>query len=137
MDIQSNYIIYTDGAYSPNTQVGGIGFIIYKDDKKVCEFSKPYSKTTNQRMEIKACIIALSSIKNPSNITIYTDSMYVVGTMTLKWQRKCNQDLWYKLDKLVNKHNVEFIHVKGHNGDSRNERADKLATDAISRASTI
>lgn len=128
-----DYIIYTDGAYSPNANIGGIGILIYNENGKVCEFSKPYHNTTNQRMEVKACIIALSSIKEPSTITLYTDSMYVVGTMTLKWQRKCNQDLWYRLDKLVKKHNVKFIHVKGHDGNERNELADKLATDAISR----
>lgn len=129
----NKYIIYTDGAYAPSLEIGGIGFIIYKDDKKVCEFSKPYRKTTNQRMEIKACIIALSSIKESSDVTIYTDSMYVVGTMTLNWQRRYNQDLWYRLDKLVKKHNVKFIHVKGHDGTKQNERADYLATSAIGR----
>ena len=131
------YEIFTDGAYSPNAQIGGIGFIIFKDGEKVCEFSKPYRRTTNQRMEIKACIVALSSIKKLSEILIYTDSMYVVGSMEYSWRRKCNQDLWYELDKLVDKHKVRFIHVKGHNGNVNNERSDKLATDAISRASNV
>lgn len=129
------YTIYTDGAYSPNANIGGIGFVIYNDKGKICEFGKAYKNTTNQRMEIKACIIALSSIKNKSDVTIHTDSMYVVGTMTKNWNRKCNQDLWYKLDKLVNKHNVTFNHVKGHNDNAGNEIADKLATSAISRFS--
>lgn len=129
------YAIYTDGAYSPNADIGGIGFVIYKDYEKVCEFGKPYKHTTNQRMEIKACIIALSSLKEPSEVIIYSDSMYVVGTMTMDWRRNYNQDLWYKLDKLVKKHKVTFIHIKGHDGNKGNELADKLATSAISRFS--
>lgn len=127
------YTIYTDGAYSPKANIGGIGFVIYNDDGKVCEFGKPYNNTTNQRMEIKACIVALSCIKNKSDITIYSDSMYVVGTMTQNWNRRYNQDLWYKLDKLVKKHNVIFKHIKGHDGTVGNELADHLATAAIDR----
>ena len=113
----NNYIVYTDGAYSPKNDIGGIGFIIYKDNNKVCAFSKPYKHTTNQRMEQMACIVALHSIKQPSNITIYTDSMYVVGTMMNAWKRKCNLDLWSELDSLTNKHNVTFKHIKEHNGN--------------------
>lgn len=131
------YAIYTDGAYSPSRDIGGIGFVIYKDYKKVCEFGKPYKHTTNQRMEIKACIIALSSLKKESEVIIYTDSMYVVGTMTQDWHRRYNQDLWYRLDKLVKKHKVTFIHIKGHDGNAGNELADKLATGTISRASDV
>lgn len=125
------YIIYTDGAYSPKSDIGAIAFVIYKEDKIVCKFSKPYKNTTNQRMEQLACIIALKSIKDPSNVIIYTDSMYVVGTMMLKWKRKCNEDLWFGLDDLVNKHKVIFKHIKGHNGNERNEIVDRLARQAI------
>ena len=127
-----DYIIYTDGAYSSKLNIGGIGFIIYNnDEKEIVSFNKAYRNTTNQRMEIRAVIVALSSLKNKSNIILYTDSMYLVGTMTLNWKRKCNIDLWNKLDILVNKHNVTFKHIKGHNGDIKNEKVDRLATSAI------
>ena len=66
-----------------------------------------------------------------SPITIYTDSMYVVGTMTMDWKRKCNIDLWKILDNLNLKHNVIYEHIKGHAGNESQEIADTLATESI------
>ena len=128
----NNYVIYTDGAYSFKNNIGGIGFIICKEGKKICEFKKAYKNTTNQRMELLACIKALLCFKETSNIDLYTDSMYLVGTMTLNWKRKCNNDLWNKLDILFDKHNIHLYHIKGHNGDKFNEYVDNLATSIIS-----
>lgn len=127
----NDYVIYTDGAYSPKFDIGGIGFEIYKNGNKVAQFSKAYKHTTNQRMELMACILALSCFKNRSNIQLYTDSMYIVGTMTKNWKRKVNLDLWQKLDNLIDKHNIEFFHIKGHDGNERNEIVDRLARQAV------
>ena len=125
----NNYKIYTDGAYAKG--YGGIGFIIYKDNNIVFSFGKSYTNTTNQRMEIMACVIALSFVTGHHNITIFTDSMYVVGTMNNKWKRRCNNDLWDKLDYYNNIHNVKYEHIKGHSRIIGNELADFLATEAI------
>lgn len=125
----NKYKIYTDGAYAK--KLGGIGFVIFKDDDIVFRFNKAYTNTTNQRMEIIACIVALSFLKERSDVIIYTDSMYIVGTMNNSWKRKCNTDLWVILDCYNKLHNVTYEHVKGHNLSFGNELADFLATEAI------
>jgi ribonuclease HI len=123
-----DYIIYTDGAYSPSTNIGGIAFIILDSNGNVvCRFSRKYKYTSNQRMEQKAVINALKSIKNRSNIIIYSDSAYVVNTYNCSWKRKANLDLWKLLDNEVSKHNVIFIHIYGHAGKKYNELCDFYA----------
>ena len=125
-----NYVVYTDGAYSPNRDVGAIAFVILKEGKIVAEFSKPYKNTTNQRMEQLAVVLALKSIKNADNIQVYSDSAYVVNTYNKGWKRKCNLDLWEKLDEQLKRfEDVEFIHVKGHNNVKYNERCDWFAKE--------
>lgn len=125
----SNYVVYTDGAYSAMRNQGAIAFIILKDNKCVSRFSKIINNTTNQRAEQLACIYALESIKTSSNITIYSDSAYVVNTYNAGWKRKANLDLWDRLDKAKDKHNVTFIHVKGHSDNLYNNLCDFLATN--------
>lgn len=125
----SNYVVYTDGAYSAMRNQGAIAFIILKDNKCVSRFSKIINNTTNQRAEQLACIYALESIKTPSNITIYSDSAYVVNTYNAGWKKKANLDLWNRLDKAKDKHNVTFIHVKGHSDNLYNNLCDFLATN--------
>ena len=125
----SNYVVYTDGAYSALRNQGAIAFIILKDNKCVGRFSKIINNTTNQRAEQLACIYALESIKTPSNVTIYSDSAYVVNTYNAGWKRKANLDLWNRLDKAKDKHNVTFIHVKGHSDNLYNNLCDFLATN--------
>lgn len=125
----SNYVVYTDGAYSAMRNQGAIAFIILKDNKCVSRFSKIINNTTNQRAEQLACIYALESIKTPSNVTIYSDSAYVVNTYNAGWKRKANLDLWDRLDKAKDKHNVTFIHVKGHSDNLYNNLCDFLATN--------
>ena len=134
---QSNsYTIYTDGAYSPSTDQGGVGFVVIKENTKIFSFSKMFKHTTNQRMEVLAMCIALESIKTQANITVITDSMYLVGTLTKGWKRKCNLDLWARLDKAIEKHlNVEVQWVKGHANDQYNEEVDKLAFNASKQIS--
>lgn len=127
----STYTAYTDGAYSNTLNQGGIGFIILKDGEEVARYSKMYKNTTNQRMEQMAAIVALESIKTPSEVTIISDSQYVVCTYTKNWKRKANLDLWKRFDKAIAFHTkVEFLWVKGHDKDEYNNIADKLASNA-------
>lgn len=127
----STYRVYTDGAYSNTLNQGGIGFIILKDGEEVARYSKMYKNTTNQRMEQMAAIVALESIKTPSEVTIISDSQYVVCTYTKNWKRKANLDLWKRFDEAIKFHTkVEFLWVKGHDKDEYNNIADKLASNA-------
>ena len=134
-----NYVLYTDGAYSSLRDQGGIGLIILKDDKKILEYSRMYKGVTNNVMELGAVIIGLKAIKNCiDSLVIFTDSMYVIGCATKGWKRSKNKSLWKEFDKQYQRvqelcPNVEFRHVKGHNGDKWNEYCDKLATTASKR----
>ena len=132
------YKVYTDGAYSPRKDVGGIGFIILNDKGHiVAEFNKSYSNTTNQRMEQMAVYKALNSITTSSEIEVYSDSAYVVETYNSGWKRNCNRDLWALIDAAIKFHkSVKFIHVKGHNGNELNERCDRNARAAIERSNS-
>lgn len=130
--------IYTDGACSGNPGKGGYGIIMkYKDNEK--EFSGGYKHTTNNRMELLACIIALEKLKKDNlNIEIYNDSKYVIDSVEKGWvfnwlskenfSNKKNKDLWLKFIELYKKHKIKFIWVKGHNGHKENERCDFLST---------
>lgn len=132
----NDLIIYTDGAYSPLRDKGGVGIVIIENGKKVLEYSNMYKHTTNNQMELGAVIIALRLIKKPyKSITIYTDSQYVIGCATLGWKRKKNVKLWQEFDKQVKRvfdlcPKIEYIHVKGHNGNEWNEYCDNLAVKA-------
>ena len=132
----TKYVCYTDGAYSSSRDQGGIGVVVIKDNKIVLEYNKMYPNTTNNRMEIQAAITALDCLKNPiDELTIFTDSMYVVGCVRLGWKREKNPDLWEKFDKAYERASklcpsITFIHVKGHNGDPNNSKADELAVQA-------
>ena len=134
--------IYTDGACSGNPGPGGWGAILkYKGVEK--ELSGGEAQTTNNRMEMTAVITALSMLKEPCEVTVYSDSKYVIDSVTKGWakswqskgwvkgnkEKALNPDLWEKLLALLDKHNVEFIWVKGHAGHPENERCDKLAVE--------
>ena len=131
-----NYVLYTDGAYSSLRDQGGIGLIILKDDKKILEYSRMYKGVTNNIMELGAVIIGLKAIKNCiDSLIIFTDSMYVIGCATKGWKRSKNKSLWKEFDKQFQRvqtlcSNIEFKHVKGHNGNTYNEEVDKLAVKA-------
>lgn len=126
------YKIYCDGAYAPSRDQGGVGFVILNEnDEILAKGSKGYKNTTNQRMEQTAVLLALNSIKTPSDIEVFTDSMYLVGTYTKNWKRKANQDLWKKLDYVISKHkSVKFTWVKGHADNEFNQLCDSLAFNA-------
>lgn len=126
------YKIYCDGAYAPSRDQGGVGFIILNEnDEILAKGSKGYKNTSNQRMEQTAVLLAINSIKTPSEIEVFTDSMYLVGTYTKNWKRKANQDLWKKLDYVISKHkSVKFNWVKGHADNEFNQLCDSLAFNA-------
>jgi len=136
-------IAYTDGACSGNPGPGGWGVWLRagKHEKELCGGEK---HTTNQRMELQAAIEALKALKNPSTITIVTDSKYVLNGITdwiHGWKKKgwknskkepvANRELWEALDILNQKHDVDWQWVKGHSGDEGNDKADELARQGI------
>ena len=108
------------------------------------ELSQGYVRTTNNRMELMAAIAGLEALKTPCNVTLYSDSKYLVdafnqnwidGWIRKGWKRGKNEpvknpDLWKRLLKAKEDHNVTFVWVKGHNGHPLNERCDELATTA-------
>lgn len=134
-----NVTVYTDGACSGNPGPGGWGAIL-KYGELTKELSGGDGETTNNRMELTGVITALSALKEPCNVKLYTDSQYIVNAINqgwLKswiahgWKRKTgpvkNPDLWQKLYELLNVHTVEFIWVKGHAENKYNNRCDELA----------
>ncbi len=138
--------IYTDGACLGNPGRGGYGAIlIYKEHQK--KISGHEKETTNNRMELRGAIEALKTLKKPSEVILHTDSKYVMDGM-MKWianwkkngwktsDRKAvkNADLWQELDIEAEKHNIEWVWVKGHSGNHFNEMADELAREAAEKS---
>lgn len=136
-----HYTLITDGAYSSALDQGGVGLVFLRDRKKILEYSKMYRGVTNNMMELGAVIIGLRLIKNPiDSLTIITDSMYVIGCATMGWKRKKNVRLWQEFDAQYARvremcPDIQFKHVKGHNGDEWNEYCDNLAVRASQRVS--
>ena len=131
--------IYTDGACSGNPGPGGWGAIL-RYGSAVKEMSGGDPETTNNRMELTGVITALSALKEPCRVTLYTDSQYVESAVNLgwleSWQRRGwrrkggevkNPDLWQALIPLLETHDVTFVWVKGHAEDEYNNRCDELA----------
>ncbi|GHU54885.1 ribonuclease HI [Clostridia bacterium] len=122
--------IYTDGACSGNPGKGGWGVVLkYNEYEKL--LSGYEAETTNNRMEITACIEGLKALKEPCEVTIFSDSQYVVNTINKGWKKNKNQDIWLELENSMSPHEVSFVWVKGHAGHRENEICDKLATEAI------
>ncbi|HHN66725.1 MAG TPA: ribonuclease HI [Thermopetrobacter sp.] len=135
--------IFTDGACSGNPGPGGWGAILrYGAVEK--ELSGAEDDTTNNRMELMAAIEALQALKEPCEVDLHTDSEYVMKGITEwihGWKRNGwktaakkpvkNADLWQRLDDAMQRHVVRWHWVKGHAGHAENERADKLAREAI------
>lgn len=130
------YEIYTDGAYSSARNQGGVGIVFLKNGNKVFEYSHGFKNTTNNRMEIRAALLALKCFKQSvDSIIIYTDSMYVIGCAILGWKRKKNINLWNEFDKELERvsklcSDITFKHVKGHDSNYWNNYVDKLAVEA-------
>ena len=141
--------IYTDGAARGNPDgPGGYGAVLeYVDPKGTLhtkELSQGYKKTTNNRMELMAVIVALEALNRPCEVELYSDSKYVVDAFNQHWidswlkkgwkrgknEPVKNADLWKRLLKAKEPHQVTFMWVKGHDGLPQNERCDTLATTA-------
>ena len=138
--------IFTDGACKGNPGPGGWGAILRLGHHEK-ELSGGEPQTTNNRMELTATIRALEALKEPCQVTLHTDSRYVIDGITgwvFGWQRNgwktaarkpvLNADLWQELIAAVKRHKVEWVWVKGHDGHPENERADTLASDAAKAA---
>lgn len=137
--------LYTDGSALNNPGPGGYGVVII-DGNDRRELSAGFRRTTNNRMELMACIVGLSALKSPASVVLYSDSKYVVDGITKKWARNwkrkgwkkangepaLNPDLWDRLLALCDTHDVRFVWVKGHAGNPENERCDRLAVAAAS-----
>ncbi len=136
-------IIYTDGACRGNPGPGGWGALIQFDTVQK-EIFGGKNITTNNQMELSAAIEGLSTLNEPCNVELFTDSKYVMDGITLwiqNWKKNNwktaakkevkNKDLWQKLDQLMTYHHVQWHWVKGHSGDLGNEKADRLANKGI------
>jgi len=139
--------IFTDGACKGNPGPGGWGAIL-RMGRHEKELSGSDPSTTNNRMELTAAIRGLSALIEPCEVTLYTDSRYVVDGIT-KWvdgwkrngwvnaskQPVRNAELWHDLIEVAQRHKIDWQWVKAHNGHPENERVDKLASDAAQNAS--
>lgn len=144
-------VIFTDGSSLGNPGPGGYGVVMLHGDKRK-ELSGGFRCTTNNRMELFACIAALRLLKNPAQVILYSDSAYVVNAVVKGWarrwskngwmrlpdaqgapQRAENPDLWEDLLALLDDLQVEFRWVKGHASSSENARCDRLAVQAAQK----
>ena len=136
-------IIYTDGACIGNPGPGGYGAIlIYQGRRR--ELSGGFRRTTNNRMEIMAAIVALAALREKCRVTLYSDSEYLVKAISRGWverwrangwkrnrrEKALNVDLWERLLRLYEYHDVQFTWVKGHAETQENIRCDELAMQA-------
>ena len=141
-------IIYTDGSAKGNPGPGGYGVVLkYTDENGVVherEISGGHPDTTNNRMELMAAIVGLEALNYPCEVDLYSDSKYLIDAFQKDWVGKwiksgwkkadkkpvLNTELWERLLKAKEGHEVNFCWVKGHAGNPENERCDKLAQDA-------
>jgi ribonuclease HI len=138
--------LYTDGGCSHNPGPGGYGIVLVYDSCRK-ELSGGFRRTTNNRMEIFAAIAGLEALKETCHVSIFSDSQYLVYGIQKGWARKwkangwrrsnkepaINPDLWERLLKLLDIHDVQFQWLRGHAGHPENERCDELATAATQR----
>ena len=133
---------YTDGAASGNPGPGGYGVVLESGSHRK-ELWAGYRRTTNNRMELLAAIVALEALKAPgTEVTIVSDSKYVVDSVAQGWvfdwekkgfAKKKNPDLWQRFLKAYRRHKVNFQWIRGHNGHPQNELCDELAVAARSQ----
>lgn len=135
--------IYTDGACSGNPGRGGYG-VLLESGRHTLELAQGYTRTTNNRMELLAAIVALEVLKEPCVVELHSDSRYVVDAMSKHWIRGWkakgwktsgggpvkNKDLWLRLCEAMAPHRVSWHWVRGHAGHPKNERCDQLAVAA-------
>lgn len=138
--------IYTDGGCHGNPGPGGYGAVLLSGQHRK-ELFGGYKRTTNNRMELLACIVALETLKQKCRVRLHSDSKYIVDSVTKGWARRwrahnwqrnkkekaVNPDLWARLLDLCERHEVKFVWVRGHAGNKENERCDRLVQKAIRR----
>jgi ribonuclease HI len=137
--------IYSDGACLGNPGPGGYGTVLLAGEHRK-ELSAGYRRTTNNRMEMLGAIVGIESLKRPSAVTLWSDSQYLIHAMTKGWlegwQKRGwrtaskepvkNQDLWQRLLRAIEPHEIAWRWVRGHTGNPENERCDQLAVAAAS-----
>lgn len=133
--------IFTDGACAGNPGVGGYGAIISCNGKEHVIRGMSKEITTNNRMELTAVIEAIKALKKPCNVSVYTDSQYIIRCVShdrdwLTCSTRKNNDLWLELITagLKGQHKIKFVKVSGHSGIVQNERCDKIAEEQIVKA---
>lgn len=140
---QQKVVVYTDGGCRGNPGPGGYGVILIAGDTRI-EIAEGFRLTTNNRMELMACLAALRVLHPPADVILHSDSRYVVNGISKGWARKWranswmrtkneaaeNIDLWAQLLDLCDSHRVRFTWVPGHSGQTENERCDRLARAA-------
>ena len=139
-----NITVYTDGACSGNPGVGGWGVVIILPNKEYIYLNGGSDQTTNNQMELTAAIKAFEYFEKSKNISIFTDSKYLMNGIQLwikNWKNNGwktaakkpvkNKELWEKLDLVISKHSINWNWVKGHAGNDNNEKADILARKYI------
>lgn len=139
-----NVEIYTDGACSGNPGPGGwAAILLYKGSERIVSGGE--ADTTNNRMELIAAIRGLKMLNQPCNVTVYSDSAYMIDALTKGWLNKWqmnmwktsakddvkNRDLWEELIGLCSQHNIQWNKVKGHSDNEYNNRCDELARAEI------
>jgi len=142
-DNDNTVYAFSDGSALGNPGPGGYGVVLkYGDNLK--ELSQGYVHTTNNRMELMGAIMALESLKERQRVVLTTDSQYVINGIEKGWARKwrandwmrnrkeraLNPDMWERLLRAVDRHEVSFNWVRGHMGHPENERCDELANGA-------
>jgi ribonuclease HI len=142
--------LYTDGACSGNPGPGGWAFILrHPSSGKELEASGAEAETTNNRMELIAVVRGLETLKKASHVTLYTDSVYVGKGLSewlarwkangwrrregKQWKEVKNEDLWRRLDELIERHELKYVRVAGHSGHPENDRCDELAVAAYQK----
>ena len=143
MNQTKQIVIYTDGACTGNPGAGGYGAVLI-DGTQRREISGGYKLTTNNRMEMMAAIAALKSLTTKSKVILHSDSKYIVDAINQGWAKRWqandwkrnnkekakNPDLWQELLDLCEKHQVDFVWVRGHAGIAENECCDAIAVAA-------
>jgi ribonuclease HI len=143
---RGSVIVYTDGGCSKNPGPGGYGVVLLSGQGRK-ELSGGFARTTNNRMELTACIKGLEAIEQKCPVVVFCDSQYVVNGIEKGWARRWrqnnwkrnetdtaeNSDLWSQLLDLCEQHDVSFRWVRGHDGNTENERCDQLAVEMTQR----
>ena len=142
-DMDMTVYAFSDGSAIGNPGPGGYG-VVLRNGENVKEFSQGFVRTTNNRMELLGAITALDALKSRQRVVLTTDSQYVIngiekgwaarwqanGWMRNKKERALNPDMWERLLKACNRHDVRFEWIRGHTGHPENERCDELANSA-------